>query len=936
MKRSFSGAALLRAAIVAALGMLAALPAASSAQGLAHRSFRLPNGLNVVVHEDHKAPIVSLAVWYHVGSGHEPAGRTGFAHLFEHLMFRGSKHHDAPFVDAMSQMGARNINGETWPDHTQYYATVPTMALDKALWLESDRMGHLLETLDDTRLQTERGVVHNERREAMELPHARTFAHLLRHIFPANHPYHHDAYGDPADLDRATIDDARAWFRDHYGPANATLVMAGDITPEAAREKAMAYFGDLAPGHDVVRRQPWLVPLHAPARGTMHSHVANRRIVRAWPMPQLGNDAAARLGLVARLLGNGATSRLHKRLVASDGLASKVDAHATPLALAGMFTVDIDVAEDADLAAVESALDDELRRFLTAGPDEEELALAKVRDHTDFLAETEHMDAKARRLAMGQAWLGDPGAAWETGERAAAASADDVRREAATWLTQPSYTLTILPAPEGFDAEAEDAADPGLGPATGEPAARVLSTQAFRAESGWGSDRRIVPVVEDNPVDFLFPSASRSRLGSGAAFVSVRRAGSELAHVRFLFRGGSAGNHGRLPGTALFTMAMIEEAAATKAYRLGATLDTACDLDACTVDLRIPRDKLREGLALTVDAIRHELQQDAIESVRKRFLAARNREKLEFSGLAERLMTRFLYGDDHPYGIGASGQGTRESVLALDKEAVEAYRRDYLRPDNLSVIMVGDVAHDEGARWLESAFAGWVPSATPLPSPLARAVARESGDVAYLVDQPGAQQVHLSVGLLAPPVAGDVDLELASRVFVGLSGSRLNANLRETRGWSYGMSGGVSRVSGDRSFAVHGPVQADRAGDAIAEIRREMAAVADGTAPLTEAEVANVRAGVVRSMAVTLETDGAMMVALSNSVKLGRRDDFWQTFPAMVRETDATRADGALKDLFSSRGRTWVIVGDRARIETQLRQQFPALRIVDADGAIVQ
>ncbi|MGN6092337.1 MAG: M16 family metallopeptidase [Luteibacter jiangsuensis] len=936
MAASFSGATLLRVAVFASLGALTVAPAASAAEVLAYRSLRLPNGLNVVVHEDHSAPIVSLAVWYRVGSADEPAGRTGFAHLFEHLMFRGSKHYNAPFLDAMHDMGGGNVNADTSFDHTAYYATVPTVALDRALWLESDRMGHLLEPLDQARLTSERAVVRNEHRDMRDLPYARAYPHLLRHLFPANHPYHHDVDGHAADLDNLTVEDARSWFRNHYGAANATLVMAGDITPEAAREKAMAYFGDLAPGPDLVRQQPWIVPLRVAARGTMHDHVATHRIVRAWPIPQAGTDAESRLRLAARILGDGAASRLHARLVTQDRVATDVAAYVPSLALAGMLWLIVDVAEGADSAAVESALDDELRRFMANGPDADEMALAQVRENTDFLAATERMDARARRLAQGQALHDDPGEEWMAQWRMARADAESVRREAAAWLSRPSYTLSVLPAPEGFDAEAEDASDMGLGAAEGQPAPGVVATGAFRTAHGWAVDRQAPPPVVEDAAEFPFPTVHRRRLRSGSTLVSTQRTGSSFVRVRFLFGGGSAGDVGRLPGTALFTMSLLDGAAAMRADRLGATFETGCEVDACTVGLRVPRERLRAGLALMVDAIRHNVGRDDIDRVRTLRLAAADTGAMTSFGLADGLMNRLLFGQGHPYGFAAFPDGTRESLQAMDADAVGAYRRDYLRPDNLTVVMVGDVTHEEGARALESAFEGWVPPVTPIPSVPMHAVTREPGEVAYLVDRPGARQAHIAVGSLAAKAGEDLNLDLASQVFIDLPGSRLNANLRQDKGWSYGVAGGISRQRGQRTFALHAPVQADRTVDAVAEIRREIAALVDGSAPLSETEVASARTGLARSLTAALQADNAVMLNLASSVKLGRRDDFWQTLPAVLRGLNATRVSGALEDLLRTQGRIWVIVGDRSSIEAQLRQQFPALHVVDTEGRIVE
>lgn len=304
-------------------------------------------------------------------------------------------------------------------------------------------------------------------------------------------------------------------------------------------------------------------------------------------------------------------------------------------------------------------------------------------------------------------------------------------------------------------------------------------------------------------------------------------------------------------------------------------------------------------------------------------------------GLAHGLMNRLLFGESHPYGFAAFPRGTRESLRAMDADAVGAYRRDYLRPDNLTVVMVGDVTHEEGARALESALEAWVPPVTPIPWVSMHAVTRAPGDVAYLVDRPGARQAHIAVGSLAPPAGDDLNLDLASQVFIDMPGSRLNANLRQDKGWSYGVAGGLSRQRGQRTFTFHAPVQADRTVDAVAEIRREISALVDGSAPLSETEVASVRTGLARSLTAALQADSAVMLNLASSVKLGRRDDFWQTLPAVLQGLRAPRVSGALEDLLRTQGRTWVIVGDRSRIEAQLRQQFPALHVVDTEGRIV-
>ena len=258
------------AAGVFALGAgLAGSAAASATPDIPYTRFTLPNGLTVVVSEDHKAPIVAVSVWYHVGSGYEPEGKTGFAHLFEHLMFSGSENNKGSYFKPFELAGATGMNGTTWLDRTNYFETVPTTALDMALWMESDRMGHLLGAIGQKELDTQRGVVQNEKRQDENQPYGRVFEDIQANAFPANHPYHHDTIGSMADLNAASLDTVKQWFRDYYGSANTVLVMVGDITPEQAHEKALKYFGDIPAGPRVPRPQPWVTPRDTSTSGTM-------------------------------------------------------------------------------------------------------------------------------------------------------------------------------------------------------------------------------------------------------------------------------------------------------------------------------------------------------------------------------------------------------------------------------------------------------------------------------------------------------------------------------------------------------------------------------------------------------------------------------------------------------------------------------------------
>jgi predicted Zn-dependent peptidase len=928
-------------------GCLCAAASTSSSGDIDYKWLRLPNGLRVVIHEDHKAPIVAVGVWYRVGSADEPRGLSGMAHLFEHLMFYGSQHHNAPYLDAFQEAGGTGVNAATFFDHTAYYATVPRTALDRALWLESDRMGHLLGVLGQERLDSQRGVVLNERSEFRNSPYGRVQANLLRHVFPANHPYHLDPFGLAADLNRASLDHARSWFRDHYGAANATLVMAGDITTDAARSLAMTYFAHIPPGPDLTRERPWIPALDAPARGTLHDHVTQRRLVRAWPLPERGTAESRQLDIAARILADGAGSRLHRRLVDGDGTATAVGVELSTLALASVLEISVDIDKNANLAAVETALGDELRNFIEHGPSEEEVSLAKTSSDTAFLMGTETMATKARALAEGRLFHDDPAAAWRHRERPGEMSVARVHRASSDWLSRPAYTLTVLPAPEGFDAEAEDAADDARGVVEGKPATVTVSTRDLSSTPGWGVDRRNgIPPVGGFPGP-SFPSLQRSPLSNGAELVLARRDGDAFTRVRVLFDSGTAADQGRLPGTANFTMSMLKQGTAgldaagldAALQRLGATLDTDCDTDTCFIDLTVPRDRLAAGLSLMTDMVRHAaFRPDDIHRRRLAWLSDITVEQSDPSELVGRLMPRLLYGEGHPYAGATSGKGTRESVQSLDARALRAFRGDFLRPDNLHVLVVGDISLEACTDAMTLAMTGWTSPRTSVPRPSIDLIAPDPGEEAYLIDRPEAEQTYIGLGMLAPPATSPdaTSLKLANLAFWSDPGSRLNANLRDKNGWSYGTYAALGRQRATQSLTLHAPVQTDRTADAVIEIRREIASLVARSPALTDAEIGRIRDGMVRSLPGAFERGMAVLVNLGDAVKLGRGDDFWQTLLDKLRATDAAAASGALEKVLRQGRLTWVMIGDRSRVEGPLRQQFPGLRILDPEGREVE
>ncbi len=433
-----------------AFGLLAALPAARAgdAPDIPYTRFTLPNGLTVVVNEDHKAPVVAVSVWYHVGSSYEPEGKTGFAHLFEHLMFEGSENHKVEYFKPFERAGSTDQNGTTSLDRTNYFETVPTTALDMALWMESDRMGHLLGAIDQSQLDEQRGVVQNEKRQGENQPYGRVYTNMLAHSFPANHPYHHSTIGSMDDLNDASLETVKDWFRHYYGAANTVVVLAGDITPETAKKKMMEYFGDIPAGPPVPRPQPWIAARDKDTSGSMTDNVPQVGIFREWNVPEIGNKQVPLLDLATTVLGYGKTSRLYQRLVYQDKLADSVSVGINSSVLAGMVTMRVMVKKGKDPKKVEAAIADEWNKFLKNGPTADELERARTIYQSDVIRGLEKVggfSGKAVTLAQGQVYQDDPGAWKIYYKQVEQATPEAVKAAADQWLSRGAYTLTVVP-----------------------------------------------------------------------------------------------------------------------------------------------------------------------------------------------------------------------------------------------------------------------------------------------------------------------------------------------------------------------------------------------------------------------------------------------------------------------------------------------------------
>jgi predicted Zn-dependent peptidase len=934
-------------ATLISLGFIGSAFAASDSVDIPFTRFTLPNGLTAVVHEDHKAPVVAVSIWYHVGSADEPRGKTGFAHLFEHLMFSGSENRKGTFFEPFEQVGATDMNGTTWFDRTNYFETVPTSALDLALWMESDRMGHLLGAIGQEELDTQRGVVQNEKREGENRPYGRVDENILANAFPANHPYQHDTIGSMADLDAASLDDVKQWFNSYYGAANTTIVLAGDITPEVAREKLMRYFGDIAAGPPVPRQQAWAAERKTSTRGIQKDHVAQVRILREWNVAQLGHADQPLLELAADALGGGKTSRLYQRLVYKDKLVDSVSVEIQPFSLASQFLLSADVKEGVDPARVEQAIAEEWKIFLENGPTADELERARMSSRSAFIRGLEKVggfSGKATVLAESQVYRGDPAAYKVDLERIQAATPESVKAAANRWIARGDYTLTVLPLAPG---EAIDETPPkGLPAAEGKPAAVMPPSRDYSSAPATIDRSKGLPEVTSYP-DLGFPDIQRGSLKNGIEIVLAERHTIPVVQMQLLFDAGYASDQGHKLGTSSFAMALLDEGTETldsteialRSERLGARISAGSGLDSSAVSLNALTSQLTPSLALFADIVRNPAFRKAdVERIRGQWLADIAQEKTQPTGIALRILPPLLYGSEHAYGIPFTGSGTEASIRSLKIRDLRNFHRDFIRPDNVRILVAGDTTMDVISAELDKAFGDWDVAETPVPAKaIATVKARDAARV-FLIDRPDSPQSLILTGLLAPSTRAPdyLDIQTMNGAFGGTFTSRLNMNLREDKRWAYGSSSFLQDAIGQRPFMTYASVQVDKTAESMTEMLKEARAII-GDTPLTGAEIDKIKAKRIRALPGSFETTGSVLSVLTGNALYDRPDDYVTTLKAKLEAQSRSEVMAAAREVIRPDSMTWVVVGDLKSIEEPVRAlKLGEVKVLDADGKVVR
>ena len=890
-----------------------------------YEKFVLANGLTVLVHTDRKAPIVGVTLYYRVGSKNEPKGKTGFAHLYEHLFFGGSE--NVPNFDIpLEGAGSTATNGSTSYDRTNYVETVPKGALGLALFMESDRMGHLLGAVTQDKLNKQRDVVKNEKRQGDNEPYGLAEYAIGEGLFPVGHPYRHSPIGSMADLDAATLGDVRAWFRANYGPGNVVLALAGDIDAATARPLVEKWFGDIPRGAAVPPVAAAPVPLAAPIRREMSDQVPATRIYRAWSGPGLNEPDAAAVVVGLDILGGLASSRFDNALVKGAQVAVMATAMATPMEQVGQLLAAMDVKPGVDPVAAEKAFDAEIARLIAEGPSEDEVRRAATRQTASQIGQLEVVGGfygKGATLAEGQLYSGNPEKYRQDLEQIAALTPAEVKAALAKWLGKPAFTLVVKPGArtergETMGGWGDEAAAPP--PLKAKPAADPARVKA--------APRAAPPVA---PVaDITFPAIERTVLSSGIPVTLARRNAVPKVLLSLNFDAGTAADLSDAPGTQAAMLALLDQGTisrdavriAEEQERLGATINASASQDSSAITLDALAPNLAASLALMADVVRNPaFAAGDVARVKDQRLAQLAQAEATPGEKAARTLAPLLFGPGHPYGLPADGLGTAEALAALTPEALRSAHAKWLRPDLARITVVGDITMEQLKPLLEQAFGNWAPPPAPRPVKPVSAAVPPAAPRIVVVDRANAPQAAILAGRVLPLTGRDAGfeaLDLANEVLGNGFLSRLNMDLREDKGWTYGVRSSIDRNVGPRTFTIATPVQVDRTGDAIRLLLADMKAF-PVSRPVEPAELSRVTDGNIRGLPNRYERGGQVLQQIVINDRLGRPDDYVSSLPARYRAIDAKALDGAAQKFLGPDGLTIVVVGDRKAIEPQLK-----------------
>ena len=898
-----------------------------------YEKIKLKNGLDVILYEDHRLPLVAVNLWYHVGPANERPGLTGFAHLFEHMMFQGSQHvGPKAHFRYLEGAGASDINGTTEPDRTNYFETLPSNQLELALWLESDRMGYLLETLDREKLANQRDVVRNERRQGVENePYGLVEEQLYHQLFPKNHPYYADVIGSHEDIEAARLNDVRQFFRQYYTPNNASLAITGDIDPAKTKALVEKYFGTIPAGPPVPKITAVTPPITSERRSVVSDQVELPRVYMGWITPPIYKPGDAEADLLAQLLGGGKSSRLYKTLVYEKQIAQDVQVDNQSQLLGSIFEIQATAKPGVKPEDLERAIHDELAKLRSEGPTQAELERARNVIETRVIQALERLGGfggVADRLNRYNHYLNDPGYLAKDIARYNNATVADLKRVAnAALLPNARVVVYGVPGKKVID-------DPPRTKEEQEKEAKQTSTVASTMpDEPW---RRTAP--QPGPLSQMsLPVPSTIKLSNGLTVLLVEEHKLPVVSAHLVVLTGSDANPVKKPGLASFTAAMLTEGTnrrsaleiADDAAQIGASIGSISTTDFSSASIRLLKQNVEPGLDLLSDiGLNPKFDPAEIERIRKQ----RQTDILQIKDQPVRLafgaLLKQVYGPDHPYGYREIG--TAESNAAITGEdMLNFWKRGYV-PGNSALVLAGDLTGEEARSLAEKYFESWKGCASRHAPP---PVETKTSKMIYIVDKPAAPQTYVVAGGLAVPRSSPdyVPIEVMNKALGGLFSSRINMNLREEHGYTYGAFSLFFYRRGPGIFGAGGAIRTDATAPAVGEILKELERI--HTAPLTADELKLAKDAFSLSLAGLFETSERTAGTIGTLFTYELPLDYYGQLPEKINAVNSADVQRVATEYIHPDSSIVIAVGDRAKIEPELKKlSIGPIETVDYDG----
>ena len=891
----------------------AAAPAGKPPQvKLELEKYTLPNGLEVILHEDHQLPLVAVNIWYHAGPANERAGQTGFAHLFEHLMFQSSGHvPEDSYFKYLEAAGSSFVNGSTDFDRTNYLEDVPSNQLELALWLESDRMGFLLDRLDAASFANQQDVVRNERRQSVEnAPYGLVEEELYHQLFPKTHPYYASVIGSHQDIQNAKVDDIREFFKRYYIPNNATLVIAGDINKVQAKALVTKYFATVPRGDAIPPIEVTTPPITQERRAKITDKVELSRVFMGWLTSPIFKPGDAEAGIAADILGGGKASRLYKSLVYDKKIAQDVNATLQSLTLGSVFEIVATAKPGHTAEELEAAIDEAIQKFSTEGPSAAEVAASQNSTYSEIISSLERIGGfggVADRINLYNQHTKDPNFLNQDLARYAAVTPDGIKQFAAGQLGKEHRAVVY-----GLPGEKIVPPAPETPPAPPKSEAKVESKEAWRNS---------IPGAGPTPMVKL-PMAKRFRLQNGLTVLLVESHRLPIVAGTLVLRSGSAQDPQDLPGLAGYTSSMLDEgtqkrdalAIANELHGLGASLSTGASVDGSTIGCRSLKATAGATMSILSDVALHPtFPEKDVERLRDDRVTTLLQQRDSPNQTASRIMWNCLYGPTHPYGH--ITLGTAEALKKISRSDMLRFYQAYFTPQNAALVLVGDVNEAEAKKLAMDALGSWTgpPTETPRPPQGTMISSR-----VVIVDKPGMPQTALRVVQLGL-MRSDPDFErfnLANTILGGLFSSRINMNLREAHGYTYGAFSALSENRGQGPFLIGTSVRTDVTGASIDEIFKEVRSMVEK--PVTDDELKMAKESTVRTLPAQFQTTGGTAGTIATLYLYDLPPDYYQTLPGRIASITAPDVQAVSKRYLVPDRMLVIAVGDRSKIEPQI------------------